>query len=123
MFFKESGKPEQQVSTNRALRHLVVFQIKLALDAVRDVALSPISIFVFILDVVRKPKVEDSLYLRLMSAGRQSDRIINLFDEYSDQGHYTVDETLAGVEETVFREMQKKKEPSKALSGNKDEPR
>ncbi len=52
MFFEESGKPEQQVSTNRALRHLVTFQIKLALDAVRDVALSPISIFVFILDVV-----------------------------------------------------------------------
>ncbi len=135
MFFKGSGEVEQQVSTNRALRHLVVFQIKLAMDALRDVALSPVAIFVFVLDAVRKPKIEDSLSLRLMSVGRQSDRIINLFDEYSDQGHYAVDKTLAGVEETVFREMQKnRKEPSagrqepsaggkKALSANEDEPR
>jgi hypothetical protein len=119
MFFKNSGETEQQVSTGKALRHLVVFQIKLALDAIRDVALSPISIIVFALDVFRQPSVEDSLYLRLMSAGRQSDRIINLFDEYSDQGHYTVDETLAGVEEAVFREMQK----DKRLNGREDERR
>ncbi len=141
MFFKGSGEAEQQISTNRALRHLVVFQIKLAMDAIRDVALSPVAIFVFVVDAVRKPKIEDSLYLRLMSAGRQSDRMINLFDEYSEQGHYTVDETIAGVEKAVFNEMQKKrqepsaggKEPSaggkgalsdskKALSGNGDEP-
>ena len=97
-------------------------------------ALSPVAIFVFVVDAVRKPKIEDSLYLRLMSAGRQSDRMINLFDEYSEQGHYTVDETIAGVEKAVFNEMQKKrqepaaggKEPSagrkRALSGNGDEP-
>ena len=143
MFFKGSGEVEQQVSTNRALRHLVVFQIKLAMDALRDVALSPVAIFVFVLDAVRKPKIEDSLYLRLMSVGRQSDRMINLFDEYSEQGHYTVDETIAGVEKAVFNEMQKKrqepsagrnkepsaggKEPSagrkRALSANGDEQR
>ena len=44
-----------------------------------------------------------------MAVGRQSDRIINLFDEYSEAGHYTVDKTLAEVEEVVSREMKKKK--------------
>ncbi len=95
MFFKSS------------LRHLVVFQVKLALDALRDLALSPISILVFIIDAIRKPAVEDSLYLRLMAAGRDSDRIINLFGEHSEAGHYTIDKTLTDVEQIVAREMQK----------------
>ncbi len=115
MFSKGAAAAEQEVSTKRALRHLVVFQIKLALDALRDLALSPISIFVFVLDVVRKPKIEDSLYLRVMSMGRRSDRIINLFDEYSEAGHYTVDETLAEVEGVVYREMQKERDKQKQL--------
>jgi hypothetical protein len=90
-----------------SLRHLVVFQVKLALDALRDLALSPISILVFIIDAVRKPALEDSLYLRLMAAGRESDRVINLFGEYSEGEHYTVDKTLSDVEQVVSREVLK----------------
>jgi hypothetical protein len=109
MFSRSPADSRPEVTGQRALRHLLVFQVKLAMDALRDFALSPLSIIVFVIDAVRKPKIEDSLYLRLMGAGRQSDRIINLFDEYSDAGHYTVDETLAEVEEVVSREMAKKK--------------
>ena len=89
MFFKSSSKTDAQASTEHAVRHLVVFQVKLALDALRDLALSPISILVFIIDAVRKPAAEDSLYMRLMSAGRESDRVINLFGEHSEGEHYT----------------------------------
>jgi hypothetical protein len=109
MFSKSSADSEPEVTGRRALRHLLVFQFKLAMDALRDFALSPLSIIVFIIDAIRKPKIEDSLYLRLMAVGRQSDRIINLFDEYSGEGHYTVDKTLAEFEEVVAREMKKKK--------------
>ncbi len=109
MFFKSSKAGQAStVSARHALRHLVVLQIKLVLDAVRDFALSPISILVFVLDVIRKPAIEDSYYLRLMRLGRHSDRVINLFDEYSDGDHYTVDETLAGVEQTLRASAQKK---------------
>ncbi len=108
MFFTSSSQGVEQISTDRAVRHLVVFQIKLALDALRDLALSPISILVFIIDAIRKPTVEDSLYLRLMLAGRDSDRVINLFGEHSEGDHYTVDKTLTEVEQVVSREMQKK---------------
>lgn len=100
MFFKKSGQ-QDNVSVGRALRHLLVFQIKLAVDALRDIVLSPICIFVFLIDAVRKPRMEDSLYLRLMVAGRRSDRIINLFDEYSEGEHYTIDETIARVEDAL----------------------
>jgi hypothetical protein len=109
MFFKSNSKPVEQVSFGRALRHLIVFQLKLAMDALRDFALSPLSILVFLVDAVRKPAVADSLYLRLMIAGRKSDRVINLFDEYTQEGHYTVDKTFADVEEVVAREVSKEK--------------
>ncbi len=100
MFFKKSRKQEN-VSVKRALRHLLVFQIKLAADALRDLLLSPVSAVVFIIDALRKPRVEDSLYLRLMVLGRHSDRVINLFDEYSEDEHYTIDETIAHLEDAL----------------------
>lgn len=109
MFLKSSSSGQTDtVSTRRALRHLVVLQIKLVLDALRDFVLSPISIVVFVLDAIRKPPIEDSYYLRLMRLGRRSDRVINLFDEYTDGDHYTVDETLAGVGESLAGSMPKK---------------
>ena len=101
MFFKKTVQPEDNISVKRAFRHLVVFQIKLAADALRDFLLSPVSIPVFIIDVVRKPETKDSLYLRLMVVGRHSDRIINLFDEYNEESHYTIDETIAQIEDAI----------------------
>ena len=118
MFFKGSEADSPQVSTRKAFRHLVVFQVKLAMDAIRDLFLSPISMLVFVIDAIRKPEMKDSLYLRLMSVGRHSDRIINLFDEYSEEGHYTVDKTLAEVEQVVYREVNK--ERGKKLNAGDD---
>ena len=101
MFFNKTVQPKDNISVKRALRHLVVFQIKLAADALRDFLLSPVSILVFIIDVVRKPEMKDSLYLRLMVIGRRSDRVINLFDEHNDESDYTIDETIAQIEDAI----------------------
>jgi hypothetical protein len=107
MIFKRSKKKAaEKVSTGRAFKHLVVFQVKLGLDALRDLFLSPISVVVFMLDAIRKPSVEDSLYLRLMQLGRKSDRLINLFDEHGGEGSYTVDQTLAEVARVLERDRQ-----------------
>lgn len=105
----KAGKP---VSTWRSFRHLVVFQIKLALDALRDLALSPLSIVAFVLDALRHPAFEDSLYFKLMALGRRSDRVINLFDEHSETESYTVDEALSGFEAAVkphWEEVQRRR--------------
>jgi hypothetical protein len=96
-----AGSESRTVSSIGALRHLVVFQFKLALDALRDLLLSPLSIAVFVLDVLLKPTEEASLYAKLMALGRRSDRLINLFDEFDDDEHYTVDQTLNSVENAV----------------------
>ena len=98
MFFKGPKQAPTQVTTGTAFRHLVVFQLKLAADALRDLVMSPLSIVVFMIDAVRKPALEDSLYLQLMLLGRRSDRFINLFDEYKDKGHHTMDEAIESLE-------------------------
>ena len=102
MFFEIRENSKAQVTTSQALRHLLVFQVKLGADALRDLLMSPISVLVFVVDVIRKPTLEDSLYLRLMLLGRKSDRVINLFDEHKDAGHFTVDQAVEELEELVM---------------------
>ena len=93
----------QRMSVGKSLRHLVVFQLKLALDALRDLAFSPMSIVAFLLDALLQPDYENSLTNRMMKLGQRSDRVINLFDEYSERGHYTVDLTFGEVEQAMYK--------------------
>lgn len=119
MFFKAPEDSKAQVSEGVALRHLLVFQLKLAADALRDFALSPVSIVVFFVDAIRKPTLEDSLYLRLMLLGRKSDRLINLFDEHRDAGHFTVDQAIEDLEVLVRAQAIKATEAAKEKSQDK----
>lgn len=107
--------PEETLSTREAARHIVFFQIKLFVDAARDLVFSPISFIAFLVDAFTRPKVEESLSYKVMLLGRRSDRMINLFSEYSDQGSYTIDETVKEVETAIERELaRKKKEQAEA---------
>lgn len=103
MFIEEEGEGEAQIETSTALRHLAIFQLKLAADAIRDFVLSPLSLVAFAIDMVRKPKSKDSLYLRLMLLGRRSDRFINLFDDHKDSGAFTIDSAVDELETAVAR--------------------
>lgn len=105
MFLSDSSKDDSAgagISTVSALRHLLVFQLKLAADAFRDFLLSPLSIIAFVLDAVFKPRPEHSLYLRLMLLGRRSDRVINLFDDHRDAGEFTIDRAVDELESMVM---------------------
>jgi hypothetical protein len=101
VFINEPESSTARITGMTALRHLIRFQIKLAADALRDLVFSPLSIFVFVVDAVRKPALKDSLYLRLMVWGRRTDAAINLFDQYHDAGHYTVDEAVDELEKRL----------------------
>ena len=78
---------QPKVSAMKSLRCLVIFQLKLGADAIRDLVMSPVSIIMFILDLILRPAEKDSHYRQLMQFGRKTDRWINLFDE-----HYEPDE-------------------------------
>lgn len=69
-----------------ALRHLLRFQLKLALDAIRDVVMSPISIVCFLLDVVLRPDEAESFHRKMILFGRKTDRRINLFGGHRREG-------------------------------------
>ena len=93
-----------------AFRHLVFFQIKLIVDAARDLLFSPISLIAFILDAVLKPPVGESLSYKLTRLGRKSDRMINLFGEYTASGEFTIDDTVNDLESKLLRELNKRKQ-------------
>lgn len=112
----ESLQSDEPIPIRNAFRHLLVFQLKLIFDAVRDLFFSPVSLIAFIIDSIMRPPVKNSFSYRLMHVGRRSDRIINLFDEYTGSGDYTIDETVAEVEVVLQREL--KKNAAKQITGD-----
>ena len=63
-------------------RRLLVFQIKLYIDALRDLILSPLSVVVFLLDLFQGNKGDRALFESLLQFGRKTERAINLFDQH-----------------------------------------
>ena len=66
------------------LRDVVVFQVRLAMDGLRDLVLSPVSIFLALAGIVFSPKDPHKFFRRLMLLGRRSDVFINLFNARVD---------------------------------------
>ncbi len=63
------------------IRENLSFQIKLMLDAVRDVLLSPVAIVCTILDLAAGNHSGQGYFQRLMNIGHQSDHWLNLFGD------------------------------------------
>ena len=61
------------------IRQAIVFQLKLGLDALRDVLMSPVSIVLLVTDIVMGNNHQQSYFIRLMRLGKKSDHWINLF--------------------------------------------
>lgn len=60
-------------------RQAIIFQLKLGLDALRDILMSPVSIVLVIADIVMANNHQQSYFVRLMRLGKKSDHWINLF--------------------------------------------
>lgn len=99
----EPPEPENTVHTSRLqlIWDVVMFQFKLLCDAVRDVLLSPLSIFAAILGLLVGGDDPRRFFRRLMRLGRRSDMWINLFGQYR---RGTSDEMVDGLRERVFTE-------------------
>ena len=66
------------------LRDVVSFQFKLAIDGLRDVLLSPISIGAALAGVFTDSKEPGKYFYRLLKAGHHTDDWINLFGTHDD---------------------------------------
>jgi hypothetical protein len=78
------------------LRDVLVFQIKLVLDAMRDLILVPVSIGAALLDLVSSGEQTGQSFYRVFAMGKRTDIWINLFDTYGSP-----DESSAGEDTTV----------------------
>lgn len=79
----KSAQQRNRVSLLSSMGLLIMFQVRLACDALRDLVMSPVSIAAFLLDIIFRPEPQDSFHQRLMLFGRRTDRWVNLFGEFS----------------------------------------
>jgi len=89
------------------LKRFLVFQFKLYVDAFRDLVLSALSLFAFILDVVLMHEPEESLFDKVLGMGRRSERAINLFNQHDkeQQGPVSIDGLVDEMEERLKRQQ------------------
>ena len=92
---------------------VLVFQVKLGLDALRDVVLSPLSFGALILGLVLARDNPYRYFERLLRLGRTSEHVINLFgsarvpyDPYAQNNDtIAVDRIFGNVEELLRRNV------------------
>lgn len=63
----------------RLVRDSLIFQVKLGLDALRDLLLSPVSIGCTLYDLIKGHDQHNSSFYKLMALGQKSDHWLNLF--------------------------------------------
>lgn len=97
------------------LRDVLVFQLKLFLDNVRDFALMPVSLIAAGLDLVFKGEREGALFYKVLRWGAHSEEVIGVYSAI--EGHpasrleinpdYTVDAVISRLEGVLVRECEK----------------
>ena len=99
----------------RFLRDVMVFQLKLLLDNLRDFALVPISLVAALIDLVYKGEREGALFYKVLRWGAHSEEVIDVYsaiedhppDRFKVNPDYTVDAVIARLEGVVVREYEK----------------
>jgi len=87
------------------LRKFGVFQLKLYIDALRDLLLSALSFGAFIIDLIQQNYGPDSYFEKVLRIGRRTERAINLFNQFDAQerGDRSVDSIIDEVEDRFRR--------------------
>lgn len=97
------------------IRDVIVFQVKLMFDAVRDVVLSPISIVAGLIDLVAGGNPAGRNFHRVLAAGGRAEAWINLFDRVGREakqesvahGAPTVDVFVTHVERLIVEQYER----------------
>ncbi len=99
----------------RFLRDVVVFQIKMLLDNVRDFALMPVSLVAALIDLILRGEREGARFYKVLRWGAHSEEVIDVYSaiEHHEKGdfrvgrNYTVDGVIARLEGVLVREYEK----------------
>jgi hypothetical protein len=74
---------EPDIARWALIRDMLIFQIKLAMDAIRDLFLSPVSIICGIVDILMGNTQSKSYFYKLMNFGHKTDSWLNLFGHHN----------------------------------------
>ena len=85
------------------IRDLAVFQLKLVIDALRDVVMSPVSLGAGVVDLVRGGDRPGRYFYQVLLAGRRSEVWINLFGEADRVAPRPTDAESASLDAVVER--------------------
>lgn len=90
-------------------RKFLVFQLKLYIDAFRDVFLSILSLLAFAVDIILLNQGPESYFEKVLAFGRRTEVTINLFNQYDldEQGGTSVDKILKDVESSLEKKLRK----------------
>lgn len=97
----------------RFLRDVLVFELKMLLDNLRDFALMPLSLGAALFDLLVKGEREGALFYKVLAWGAHSERVIDVYsalenqDEVAINPNYTVDAVVARLEQVLVRECEK----------------
>src|SRR5919202_6476898 len=83
-------------------RDVLVFQLKLLLDNIRDFALQPVSLVAALIDLVVRGKREGTCFYKVLEWGAHSERVIDVYSALERRGvaedrlnhNYTVDSLI-----------------------------
>lgn len=97
------------------LRDVVVFQLKMFLDNVRDFALMPISLIAAAIDLISKGDREGALFYKILKWGSHSEKVIDVYSAIEEHEEdtvkvnpsYTVDGVISRLEGVLVREYEK----------------
>jgi hypothetical protein len=105
----ESGSNERW----KFFRDVLVFQLKMLLDNIRDFALMPVSLVAALIDLIFKGNRHGSLFYQVLRWGAHSEEVINVYsaikteERFRVNPNYTVDAVIARLEDVLVRECEK----------------
>jgi hypothetical protein len=97
------------------VRDVLVFQLKLLLDNIRDFLLMPVSLVAALIDLVSRGEREGALFYKVLKWGSHSEAVIDVYSaiehheptEFKVNPGYTVDGVIARLESVLKREVEK----------------
>src|SRR5882672_3876736 len=95
------------------LRDVLVFQLKMLLDNVRDFALMPVSLVAALIDLIFKGERQGALFYQVLKWGAHSEEVINVYSAIETHErpavnpNYTIDAVIKRLEGVLVRECEK----------------
>ncbi|HEY1582838.1 MAG TPA: hypothetical protein VGF73_07060 [Chthoniobacterales bacterium] len=92
------------------LRDVIVFQLKMLLDNLRDFALMPVSLLAAAIDLIFKGERQGSLFYQVLRWGAHSEEVIDVYsaiERPTVNPSYTIDAVIARLEGVLVRECEK----------------